>query len=142
MELLRQLRELLNRRFARGDFGQRGEDAAARYLRRRGHRILARRVRSQMGELDLVTMDNGTIVFVEVKSRRSDVAGTPSDAVSLEKQRQLTRLALAFLKTNRLLEHRARFDVVAITWPSGRSRPEIQHFANAFEATGNGQFFS
>ena len=122
--------------------GQRGERAAARFLRRAGYRIVGRRDRGRLGEIDLVAIDGRTIVFVEVKTRRSHDTGHPAEAVGLEKQRRLTRLALAYLKRHDLLEYPARFDVVAVTWPSGARRPRIEHFRNAFEAVGHGQMYS
>ena len=124
------------------DFGLRGETAAARYLKRRGHKIVARRHRNRLGELDLVTVEGRTVVFVEVKSRRSHVAGHPIEAISAAKQRKLTQLALAFLKQHGLLENEARFEVVAVTWPENRRKPRIEHFENAFEPVGRGQLFS
>ncbi len=123
-------------------FGQRGEDAAARYLQRLGYRVLARGRRLASGELDLVVLDGQTIVFVEVKTRTSQEAGHPADAVDAVKQRKLTRLAVTFMKRHGLLEYRSRFDIVAITWPEGRGRPRIEHFMNAFEAIGQGEFYS
>lgn len=122
--------------------GQRGEDAAARYLRGLGYRILARSDRSKPGELDLVALDGRTVVFVEVKTRVSQEAGHPSEAVDVAKQRRLTRLAVTYLKHHRLLEAAARFDVVAVTWPEDQRRPKIEHFPNAFEAVGRNEFFS
>jgi putative endonuclease len=122
--------------------GARGERAAERYLRRAGYRIVGRRDRGRLGELDLVAVDGRTVVFVEVKTRTSREAGHPAEAVGPLKQARLTRLALAYLKRHDLLEHRARFDVVAITWPKGSRRPTISHIRNAFEAVGRGQLFS
>jgi putative endonuclease len=122
--------------------GQRGEDEAARYLRKLGYRILARGRRLASGELDLVALDGRTIVFVEVKTRTSQEVGHPADAVDLAKQRRLTRLAVTFMKRHGLLEFPARFDVVAITWPAGHGRPTIEHFKNAFEAVGQQEFYS
>jgi putative endonuclease len=123
--------------------GQRGEAAAARFLRRRGCKILARGDRlRRRDELDLVVLDGKTIVFVEVKTRRTQEFGHPAEAVDLPKQQRLTRLALAFLKRHRLLEHPARFDVVAVTWPEDTRRPAIEHVQNAFEAAGKDGFFS
>jgi putative endonuclease len=122
--------------------GQRGEDAAARYLKRLGYTIVARGDRARTGELDLVAVDARTVVFVEGKTRRSNDAGDPAEAVDLEKQRRLTRLALMFLKRHDLLEHRARFDVIAITWPADQKKPTIEHFQNAFEPVGRWQMFS
>lgn len=121
--------------------GERGECAAARYLKRRGYKILARGDRLLPGELDLVALDRETIVFVEVKTRRSAEAGHPAESVNAAKQRRLTRLAVTFLKRHGLLERPARFDVVAVTWPEG-SRPTIEHFKNAFDAVGLGEFYS
>lgn len=121
---------------------RRGERAAERFLRRLGYQIVARRQRGRLGELDLVAVDRRTIVFVEVKTRTSHQAGHPAAAVGPEKQQQLTRLALAYLKRHELLEYPARFDVVAVTWPPRARRPKIEHFKNAFEAVGRGQMFS
>jgi putative endonuclease len=121
--------------------GKRGERAAARYLKRRGYKILARGDRLVPGELDLVALDRDTVVFVEVKTRRSPDAGHPAEAVTPAKQRRLTRLAVTFLKRHGLLEHRARFDVIAVTWPEGR-RPAIEHLKNAFDAVGRDEFYS
>ncbi len=123
-------------------FGKRGEQAAERYLRRRGYKILRRGHRSKPGELDLVALDGRTVVFVEVKARRSDEAGHPAEAVDARKQRRLTRLAVTFLKQHGLLEEPARFDVVAVTWPEGARRPTIEHFENAFDAVGRSEFYS
>jgi putative endonuclease len=122
--------------------GQRGEAAAARYLRRLGYKIVARSDHLKPGELDLVAVDHGTIVFIEVKTRQSQQSGHPADAVDDVKQRRLTRLAVTFLKRHRLLDYPARFDVVAITWPSDQRSPVIEHFPNAFDAVGQWEFYS
>jgi len=122
--------------------GQRGEKAAAHYLRRQGYRVLARNVRSKLGELDLVALDGRTIVFVEVKTRVHHEAGLPAEAIDSDKQRRLTRLALHYLRRHRLLEQSTRFDVVAVTWPQSSQRPSIKHYRNAFPASGRGQMFS
>ena len=122
--------------------GQRGELAAARYLKRLGYTVLARGQRDRIGEIDLVAVDGRTLVFVEVKTRRNHDAGSPSEAVDAAKQRQLTRAALSYLRRHDLLEQRARFDVIAITWPVSSARPTVEHFKNALEPTDVGQFFS
>jgi putative endonuclease len=122
--------------------GPRGEEAAARHLKRLGYHILARHCRSRLGELDLVAADGRTVVFVEVKTRRSTDAGLPAEAIDQDKQRRLTRAALAYLKAQGLLEHAARFDVVAIVWPVDSRHPEVEHYQNAFSPPGQGQFFS
>jgi putative endonuclease len=124
------------------NLGKRGEDAAAKFIRRLGYKILARGDRFGLGELDIVALDRETIVFVEVKTRESHIAGHPVEAVDLKKQQKLTLLAVSFLKHHRLLNRHARFDVIAITWPSGVKKPTIEHFQNAFEAVGQGGFYS
>ena len=121
--------------------GDRGERAAAKYLKQQGYRLLARQSRSRIGEIDLIALDGDTIVFVEVKTRSSHAAGHPTEAVTVVKQRQLTRTALAWLKRRKLLDARARFDVVAITWQE-TGPPLIEHYQNAFEPTGDGQMYS
>lgn len=125
-----------------GWLGDEGERLAARYLRQQGYTILARRYRTALGELDLVARDGACIVFVEVKTRRSELAGQPYEAVDAHKQVQLTRLALAFLKRYRLLEQPARFDVVSIVWEGTNREPQIVHYRNAFEPPGRGQMYS
>jgi putative endonuclease len=118
--------------------GDQGEREAARFLRHRGLRILVRNYRTPQGEIDLIARDGSILVFIEVKSRRR---GTPAEAVTPEKQRRLTLAALHFLKRHGLLEQRCRFDVIAIVWPEGCPRPEIEHIRDAFEAVGRWQMF-
>ncbi|PQO44971.1 YraN family protein [Blastopirellula marina] len=122
--------------------GARGEAAAARYLRRLGYVIVARSDRSKLGEIDIVAVDGRTVVFVEVKTRTSGDTVHPSEAVDAQKQSKLTRLAISYLRRHHLLECKARFDVIAITWPDSGSAPTIEHFLNAFEPTGQYQMFS
>lgn len=122
--------------------GNKGERLAARFLKQQGYRILARQHRTALGEIDLIALDGECVVFVEVKTRRSSDAGHPAEAVGHHKQSQLTRLALAYLKRHNLLDHAARFDVVAIVWSQEKQPPEIVHYKNAFEPIGRGQMFS
>jgi putative endonuclease len=122
--------------------GDRGEDFAVRYLKRLGYHIVGRQVDLRVGELDIVAVDGRTVVFVEVKTRKSDIAGSPAEAVDDQRQLRMTRAALAYLKSHGLLECSARFDVVALTWPDGARAPTVEHVKNAFPAVGQGQFFS
>src|SRR5947209_17699632 len=93
-------------------FGNRSEQAAARFLRKLGYRILARNVNLSVGELDLVALDRDTLVFVEVRSTESETVERPTLSIDLAKQRKLTAAALAFLSKHRLLDRPARFDVI------------------------------
>jgi putative endonuclease len=123
-------------------FWTRSERAAARYLRRLGMRILARNVTTRFGEIDLVALDAGCVVFVEVRSTAGDDPARPAESVDEAKQRRLTETALDYLRRNRLLEYPARFDVLAIAWPAGRREPAIDHHRHAFEAVGRWQMYS
>jgi putative endonuclease len=136
------LQSLYHLCFPPRSLGYRGERAAERFLRRQGYIILARGLRNKLGELDLVAVEKRTIVFVEVKTRTTQDAGHPADAVDADKQQRMTRAALSYLKRHDLLEHSARFDVIAVTWPERGGRPRIEHFKNAFEAVGAGQMFA
>jgi putative endonuclease len=118
--------------------GDRGERAAVALLKRRGMRILRRNYRTKHGEVDVVAREGTAVVFVEVKARRR---GDPTEAVTPEKQRRLTLAALHFLKRYRLLEHRCRFDVVAVLWPDDAGPPTVEHYPDAFEPPGRGQMF-
>jgi putative endonuclease len=102
-------------------YGARCERAAARHLRLRGYRIVARNYRAAGAEIDLVALDGETLVFVEVKARRSLVAGTPEAAVDERKQRHIRRAAEIFVDRHRAQRKTIRFDVIAITG-DGRGR--------------------
>jgi putative endonuclease len=119
--------------FFRLDLGRRGEDLAVRELRRRGYRILERRWRCRLGEIDVVARDGETLVVVEVKARSVPGYGAPVDAVDRDKRRRLLRLARAYLRARRLEEAEVtvRFDVVGVTARPGE-RPEVEIIRSAF----------
>jgi putative endonuclease len=123
-------------------FGTRSERAAGRHLRRLGWPILARNWSCPLGELDLVAADGRTVVFIEVRSTGGDSAERPAASVDDAKQTRLTRLALEYLRQHGLLDHAARFDVLALSWPEGRREPAIEHYRHAFEAVGRFQMHS
>ncbi len=110
--------------------GRRGERAAEKYLRHNGYRIVARNFRAAGAEIDLVAMDGETLVFVEVKTRRSRIAGAPEEAVDERKQTRMRRAAEVFARRYRADEIEMRFDIAAVD-ASGR-RLEIELLRNAF----------
>jgi putative endonuclease len=112
-------------------FGEKGESIAVRYLKKKGYKILEKNYRTKLGEIDIIAKDKGTIVFVEVKSRRSWQFGSPKGAVTPAKQRKISKVALYYLKTNDRSNARARFDVVTIT--ATRDKSKIEIVKNAFE---------
>lgn len=110
--------------------GRRGERAAEKYLKRKGYRIVARNFRAAGAEIDLVAIDGETLVFVEVKTRRSRTSGAPEEAVDERKQLRMRRAAEVFLARYRAGDKELRFDVVAVD-ASGK-RLEIELLRNAF----------
>jgi len=122
-------------------FGRRSERAAARYLRRLGYRILAANVADPAGELDLIALDDQTLVIVEVRSTAGDDLEATAASVDHRKQRKVTEAAVRFLARRRLLDGVAvRFDVLVLGWPPTAREPVVRHFRHAFEAVGRFQF--
>jgi len=117
----------------RAETARRGEEAAAAYLERIGCTVVERNWRCPSGEVDVVALDGRTVVIVEVKTRRSPSAGTPEEAVSPTKQRQLVRVARHYLAYAGLTEADVRFDVIAIR-PIGEHRALLRHHRAAFTA--------
>lgn len=111
-------------------FGQKAEDMAARYLKKRGYRILDRNYRTRSGEIDIVARDGETLVFVEVKARTSERYGSAKAAVTAHKQRQVSKAALGYLQRTDQCHVKARFDVVTVTRREGRH--DIHLIRNAF----------
>lgn len=115
----------------RRDIGATGESLAIRALEKKGYKILALNHRSKLGEIDIIAKEGGTLAFVEVKTRRTDGFGNPKTAVTPQKQRKISRVALDYLKRTGQINEKARFDVVAIRlWPG---HPEIEIIKNAFD---------
>ena len=110
--------------------GKLGEELAVAYLQRAGYRILAQNFRCLHGEVDIIAEDGDIIVFVEVKSRKSEMFGEPQEAVGLEKQKKLSRISLHYLQQKRLETCNARFDVVAVKLLPDGTRIEL--IRNAF----------
>jgi len=109
--------ELLGRKF-----GDHGERAAARDIRKNGGRVVARNWRCKRGEVDLVVIEGDTLAFVEVKTRASDDCARPVESVNRAKRRKLEALAEEFCRRRRIEPSAVRFDVVEVI---GRERPQI-----------------
>jgi putative endonuclease len=111
--------------------GKKGEDIAVARLKGEGYEILERNYRCLFGEVDIVARDGDTIVFVEVKSRRSETYGDPQLAVGPTKQKKLSRVAVKYLEERHLYSCNARFDVVAVKiLPAGN---HVELISNAFD---------
>lgn len=112
--------------------GERGEDAAARFLRRRGYKILTRRFHGRHGEIDLVARDGAVLAFVEVKTRGSDRFGAAADAVTREKQMHLASCAKEYLRLLGNPRIPVRFDVVEVYMDETGTVGEVRLIQGAF----------
>jgi putative endonuclease len=113
-----------------------GEDHAVKYLKKNGYRIIERNYSNKLGEIDIVAKEKGTIVFVEVKTRNSTLFGSPKEAVHLQKQKKISKVALAWLKQHNKMGEKARFDVVAILQANSdknKNELQIELVKNAFD---------
>jgi putative endonuclease len=116
------------------ELGERGEDFAAKFLRRRGYKILVRRFKSRGGEIDIVCRDGDWLVFVEVKTRVSEQLGRPSESVQREKQRHLSKTALDYLRLLDNPQVNWRFDIVEVLLRKEARKPDdIRLIQNAFD---------
>ena len=119
----------------RQHLGRLGEDLALGHLERLGYRLVSRNHRTRFGEIDLIVCDDETIVFVEVKARRTGArTGSALEAVPPRKQRQVRGMAAAWLveSVDRPRSRDVRFDVVGVTVDSGGSLLRLDHLEAAF----------
>jgi putative endonuclease len=116
---------------SRQSLGRFGEELALEALSKLGYQCLARNFRCPLGEIDLIARDRGTLVFIEIKTRRGRSIAYAKEAITPRKKKQLSKVALAYLKENEAFEAKSRFDVVAISMAGGK--PEVEIIRNAFE---------
>ncbi len=112
-----------------GDFG---ENAAAEYLKSKGYKILKQNYYCRVGELDIIALDKNTLVFVEVKTRKSASFGRASEFVDYKKQQKIINTALYYIGSD---DHSLRFDIVEVYYaetPNGFAVYNINHIENAF----------
>ncbi|MFO7975523.1 MAG: YraN family protein [Candidatus Hydrogenedentota bacterium] len=112
-------------------FGQRGEDLAARFLRRHGYKILGRNVSFGRYELDIIAQKGDTVAFVEVKTRRNSEMVDPEENVGYEKQRRIRRAAYQYIDARDDPNLYYRFDIIAVVIPEA-GKPDIRHIPDAF----------
>ncbi|MGA9179291.1 MAG: YraN family protein [Desulfobacterales bacterium] len=119
---------MLNRR---QQFGKESESLAVKHLKKNGYKILEQNHRNKIGEIDIIAKEKGTLVFVEVKARKTHVFGNPKWAVTPKKQRKISMVALYYLKATKQTHVKARFDVVSLSL--AKDNPQIEIIKNAFE---------
>lgn len=114
----------------RRDTGSAYEKIAADYLRKQGIKIREMNYRISQGEIDLIGEDKDTIIFIEVKYRKTASYGYPWEAVSINKQKKICKVARQYCYGKRI-KKQVRYDIVSICGE------EILWFQNAFEHIGN-----
>ncbi len=149
LPLVRQIRDrYVDWRYGRIDgqaaVGKRGEQAAARLLRRKGLVVVAESESDRAGEIDLIAIDRRRkiIIFAEVKTHSTTKPGHPAERVDEAKQGRISRAAMRYLKRKKLLGTPVRFDVIAVWWHSDGPEPDkIEHYEAAFECAGEFQMY-
>ena len=121
-------------RLNRNELGAEGESRAADFLARRGYRIVARNVRADRVEIDLIARRGPVLVFVEVKTRRSHAYGGGAEAVDARKRARLVRGATAWLHAQRHRAARIRFDVIVCECDADARDWRVRHFEAAYDA--------
>jgi len=112
------------------DLGRTGENRAVNFLEQKGFSIIKTNYRTPEGEIDIVAQDGNTLVFVEVKTRRSLSYGSPEEAVDTLKQKQLKKIAEKFISHYQLFDRDCRFDVVALHYDG--NAVQTTYIPNAF----------
>lgn len=113
------------------ELGKFGEVLALKKIKLLGYKNIIRNYRCPLGEVDLIAKDGDTLAFIEIKTRKGKSIGYAKEAVNARKKRQLSKVALAYMKSNDCWGVKARFDVVAINIE--RDKPQIEVIKNAFE---------
>ena len=114
-------------------FGEKSESVTVDFLKKQGYRIIELNYRTKLGEIDIIAKQEKTLVFIEVKARKSSRFGRPELAVTPKKQRKISMVALYYLKSTKQGNAKARFDVVAINSAKAKESPNIKIIKNAFE---------
>lgn len=113
------------------ELGKSGEQIALSFLKQKGYKIIKTNYKSQLGELDIIARDKNTLCFIEVKTRTTLEKGLPAESITKNKQHQITKAALSYLKDNKLWDKPARFDVVSVFKDGLQDNVEL--IQNAFE---------
>lgn len=112
--------------------GKFGEQHAAVFLKQNGYTVIERNYRQRCGEIDIIAKDGETLVFIEVKTRRTTGFGSPFEAITTRKKRQIARTAQDYLCRKKLTNKPARFDVIGIVLLK-EQKPHIEIIKNAFD---------
>lgn len=111
------------------DLGKEGEDMACEYLISLGYTILARNWRAYKNEIDIIALKNNCLIFIEVKTRTTDLWGNPEDFISEAQQQRIIEAAEIYIEDIKE-EYDCRFDVIAII--KNKKQTQLEHFEDAF----------
>lgn len=114
------------------NIGKIGEEAASIYLKEKGYKIQERNYRTSFGEIDIICEHQNSIIFIEVKTRRSNKYGCPEEAITINKQRKIIMNALSYLTRYHLGKKNSRFDVLVVSISDNCTIKNIKHIENAF----------
>ena len=113
--------------------GEKGEEIAAAFLKKKGYNILFRNYKCSFGEIDIIAKHKKILSFIEVKTRSTKKYGLPQEAVTPAKQTKISRVALEFVQRYKMDNRAARFDVVSVQYLNDGY--EVDLIENAFELT-------
>jgi len=111
--------------------GELGEKLALKRIKRLGYKLVAKNYRCPLGEIDLIAKDGDCLVFIEIKTRKNSSTGNAKEAIHQRKKRQISKVALYYMKANGCCDIKSRFDVIAINIKGGKE--EIELIQDAFE---------
>ncbi|AOY77332.1 YraN family protein [Clostridium formicaceticum] len=112
--------------------GHYGEQLSRKYFINKGYLILNSNYRTRLGEIDIIAQKDDTIIFVEVKTRKTMTFGLAREAVNYKKQVTLIKLAEQYIQYKKLKNMNFRFDVMEVQWNENKNQYEINHIENAF----------
>ena len=113
------------------DIGAQAEDLALQYLQQQGLSVVNRNYHCRQGEIDLIMVDTNTLVFIEVRYRKSAKFGGALESVNYTKQKRIIQTAQHYLQQPTPSHNSCRFDVVAIN--ANQPKPEIIWIKDAFQ---------
>ncbi len=111
--------------------GELGQKAAVDYLISNGYTIVTEKYRTKIGEIDIIARKNDILAFIEVKTRRNNLYGSPAEAVTYRKQRKIISTAHCYLKQSGQMDCRCRCDILEVM-AADRKQLIFNHITNAF----------
>lgn len=119
------------KKLSKREIGDRGEDIAVKYLKKRKYKVLARNYLTKYGEVDIIAKDPDAVAFIEVKSRKEGARVNPLYSVNQRKQMQICKAAQDYITKKRIRGKMFRFDVITVIFKE--PEPEIELIKDAFE---------